>query len=241
MSYLNQPQEPVENWWKRMISYDQFLKEKQEMIHLFMGEYRWLSNFYEIPILYKGKLFPTSEHAYQWAKCDDSFGGKHAAEVIRKAETPGAARKYGQTCPMRSDWDSVKDQVMMDVLCVKYSIPEMKDRLLNTGYKYLVECTFWHDNHFGVCIKPGCKCQVMQVPAKNMLGKISMELRHALQNGKEMKIKGYVIRYKDGYYNQGGHPVTFSEATIYATAEEAEMHVRELIEVDKIEPIMEYV
>lgn len=40
-------------------------------IDKFRGEYFFLSNFAPCKVTYKGKVFPTVEHAFQAAKCLD--------------------------------------------------------------------------------------------------------------------------------------------------------------------------
>lgn len=38
------------------------------MIHEFKGKTKWLSNFELVPIPYKNRIFPSSEHAYMSEK-----------------------------------------------------------------------------------------------------------------------------------------------------------------------------
>ena len=41
------------------------------MINEFKGDYRWLSNFEAVTITIDGNSYPSVEHAYMAAKCDD--------------------------------------------------------------------------------------------------------------------------------------------------------------------------
>ena len=54
----------------------------------FRGEYRFLSNFYEHPIVYQGVEFKTTEHAYQALK----FSDPGIRQEIIDAPTPGKAK-----------------------------------------------------------------------------------------------------------------------------------------------------
>ena len=45
-----------------------YAKADEEEIKGFFGDYRWMSNFHQCPVMWNGKIFPSSEHAYQYAK-----------------------------------------------------------------------------------------------------------------------------------------------------------------------------
>ena len=61
----------------------------------------------------------------------------------------------------------MKLKVMEDILRIKFSIPKLKQDLLNTGEVELVEGNWWKDDFWGVCTEKG----------QNHLGKILMKLR----------------------------------------------------------------
>ena len=71
------------------------------MITSFSGPNRFLSNFFEHPMMVDGLRYPTLEHAYQAAKTNDP----ELRERIRSAATPGEAKRAGKLVPLRSDWD----------------------------------------------------------------------------------------------------------------------------------------
>lgn len=65
-------------------------------------------------------------------------------ETIRRAETPGEAKKLGQTrkVTLRSDWEQVKDDIMRECLRAKFTQHEnIRMTLLKTGDALLVEHT----------------------------------------------------------------------------------------------------
>ena len=137
-------------------------------IREFQGKYRFLSNFFPSPVAMDGKEYPSVEHAYQAAKTLD----KDRREVIRQQETPGRAKRAGQRAPLRKDWDEVKLRVMEILVRRKFkSHDNLKKRLLATGDEELIEGNTWRDYFWGVCNGRG----------ENMLGKLLMELRAALQ------------------------------------------------------------
>jgi hypothetical protein len=133
------------------------------MVKEFQGEYRWLSNFWNCSVLYEGIRYNSVEHAYQAAKTTNVA----ARQAIAACSTPGQAKRMGRTVAMRPDWNQVKDQVMLDLLRLKFSIPELKKLLLSTGNQELQEGNKWNDTYWGVCNGRGL----------NKLGKLLMQVR----------------------------------------------------------------
>jgi ribA/ribD-fused uncharacterized protein len=136
-------------------------------IESFSGDYRFLSNFWAAPILLFGLPYPTTEHAYQAAKCKFAI----ASENIRLATTPGKAKRMGREAHGRKDWDLIKVDVMRLITRLKYDIPELRMLLLTTGVEELIEGNTWGDTFWGVCEGQG----------QNNLGKILMEVRDSLR------------------------------------------------------------
>lgn len=147
------------------------------MIRIFSGANRFLSNFY----YHDGW---TVEHMYQAAKTN-SPDGKLA---ILNASTPSAAKKLGRTVALRSDWEEIKDEVMLKLLLLKFKIPAMRRKLLDTGHQELEEGNYWHDNEWGSCYCMKCRT----IPGNNKLGKLLM------------KVRSYYSGVEDGLFAYGG-------------------------------------
>lgn len=136
------------------------------------GDHGCFSNFSRHGITLKGEYWPTTEHYFQAQKF---AGTKHETEV-RKADGPKTAAEMGRDRkrPLRSDWESVKDDVMRDAVRAKFTQHKnLQDILLATGDAILVEHTvndsYWADGGDGT--------------GKNMLGKILMEIREEIKSG----------------------------------------------------------
>ncbi|GEM_PF-207837 len=133
-------------------------------ISAFTGKYAFLSNFFAAPIRYENQTWPTVEHAYQAAKtlvCNEK-------ERVRRAATPGAAKKLGRRVSLRRDWDAVKIGIMQDLVRAKFDQhPELRNLLIETKDAQLVEGNTWNDTFWGVCNGRG----------RNELGQILMNLR----------------------------------------------------------------
>jgi len=85
---------------------------------------------------------------------------------------PSEAKRLGRRVRLRSDWEQVKYDVMLDVVRAKFNQhPDLAQKLLATGDEELVEGNDWGDTYWGVCNGRG----------KNMLGKILMRVRAELR------------------------------------------------------------
>ena len=124
----------------------------KDYIISFEGDNRFLSNFWNAEIMYDGKVYPTAEHTYQAAKTLDDT----EREVVRLAYGAGAAKKAGRRVTLRPNWDSIKDDIMLEILRLKFADNDLKEKLVKTEDKVLVEGNYWHDNWFGVCYCEKC-------------------------------------------------------------------------------------
>ena len=129
--------------------------------------YGFLSNFHTSTIYVGGKSYPSVEHAYQAAKTLDD----DVKETIRKAKSPGEAKKLGKCVQLRSDWDAVKVDLMRGFLRQKFDSPFLRHQLLQTGDAELIYGNTWNDRFWGVCRGTG----------QNWLGKLLMQLREEFQ------------------------------------------------------------
>lgn len=143
----------------------------REVIHFYSttGEYGCFSNFSRHPVFLKQKRWPTTEHYFQAQK----FAGEPDEEEIRMAKTAMIAARMGRDRkrPLRRDWESVKNQVMLEALRAKFTQHEdLKAILLGTGDAQLVEHTerdaYWGDGGDG--------------SGKNRLGQLLMQVRAEL-------------------------------------------------------------
>ena len=139
----------------------------------FTKENRWLSNFHEVEVMFEGYTYASTEHAYQAAKTLDL----EERELFRKPGLrPGEAKKMGTVLALRDDWDEVRFDIMRDLNEQKYQTPDLKEKLLATGDRDLIEGNNWHDCFWGSCICDNCDGK-----GQNNLGKILMAIRDDLR------------------------------------------------------------
>lgn len=131
------------------------------MIDRFEGDMYFLSNFYPAEFIYKGVKYLNSEAAFHAQK---QPGREHEFANL----SPDQAKKLGRSVELRKDWETVKNDIMHDIVYEKFNQnPDLRRRLIDTGDAYLIEGNWWGDTYWGVCKGIG----------KNQLGVILMKVR----------------------------------------------------------------
>lgn len=139
-----------------------------------------LSNFSAFQLFWRGEVFPTSEHAYQWAKFDHPIGSpnwattRHFRNEIKTARSAHEAFKLAENNNSLKllNWNELRVGYMTSILMAKAGQHEyVRRKLLATGDRELVENS-WRDNFWG---------WGPSKDGKNMLGKLWMEVRAELK------------------------------------------------------------
>lgn len=154
------------------------LFDDSEVIKEFSGDYRFLSNFWPSPFDYKftdGEVyrFKTVEHFYQSMKFKVN-NPAYFLEII-DTDSPGKAKRMGKRKEGYigdSGWNPVKNLVMRIGVEYKFKDPSLRDMLIATGDKILIEGNRWGDTYWGIDLETG--------EGKNVLGNILMHTRNNL-------------------------------------------------------------
>lgn len=104
------------------------------------GPLGYLANYSDHGFYKDGKYWPTAEHYFQAQK----FFDENIKERIRFAETPKEASTIGRdrNLPLRSDWEEVKQDIMLETVLLKFRAnPDILELLLATGDEELIENT----------------------------------------------------------------------------------------------------
>lgn len=134
----------------------------------FQGPDRFLSNFYDTPIVYEGIPYKNAEAAFQAQKAKTAQG-----RMAYSSLSASAAKRQGRREDLRPDWEDVKITEMYRIVRAKFTQSEtLAWRLLDTGDKPLVEGNTWNDVFWGVCRGKG----------ENWLGVILMAVRNILRS-----------------------------------------------------------
>jgi len=138
-----------------------------DKITAFVGEYRWLSNFWPSPVWLSDEVYSTVEHAYQAAKTLDLETRKM---FQRQSVSAAVAKRLGRGLVIREDWEGLKMEVMRSLLIQKFTNTHLTDLLISTGDMEIIEGNWWGDTFWGVCKGEG----------QNHLGRLIMEIRSTL-------------------------------------------------------------
>jgi ribA/ribD-fused uncharacterized protein len=132
----------------------------------FFNEWRFLSNFWECPVLFEGIIYPSAENAYQAAK---TLNVEDRLKL--KLMDSKSAKSFGKKVILRDDWNSIKLDIMLGIVLDKFSRnSELSQKLIDTGDSHLEESNYWGDTYWGTCRGVG----------QNNLGKILMQVRSSL-------------------------------------------------------------
>lgn len=138
--------------------------------------YGILSNLYRREIEFEGRIFPTSEHAYQAGKAIKPA----VREWIQAAPSPSLAAMAAHglyTWDVVPDWATIKFDRMRAVLRAKFTQhPDLAEVLISTGAKRLVEAGTVNNAVNRLWGEVNGK-------GENMLGVMLMEVRDQLASG----------------------------------------------------------
>lgn len=139
------------------------------------GEYGYLSNLYPAEIKFEGKLFSSSEAAYQYGKPRN----KEIADWIIAAPKQHLIALTAHALlsfDIVQGWSKNKIDRMRQCLRAKFSQhPHLKQKLLDTGNAKIIEDS--KTDSFWGCGKNG--------KGKNMLGVLLMEIRESIRKNYE--------------------------------------------------------
>jgi ribA/ribD-fused uncharacterized protein len=150
---------------------------KKDIAGFFIGGWYVFDNFAPFQIEWRGKLYPTSEHAFQAAHFFDTK--PEIAEKVRLCRSPREASDYANSNKQYDDpnWKQKRVAIMEELVrCKIEQHPFVKESLVGSGDKYIVEMNDndefwgWGKNHDG----------------QNMLGTIWMKVRQELMAGRSL-------------------------------------------------------
>lgn len=169
-----------QNWQQLTRSYSVW---DDNNIKGFFGQYRWLSNFELTDVAFEGDVYPSSEHAFMAAKTLNrheriplmlipaSREGEDSVSFMSASD----AKAYGRSVKLRDNWDNLKKDFMRAILLDKFGRNlELRQKLIDTGDKYLEETNHWGDTYWGV--------DYQTESGQNNLGKLLMEVREFYKN-----------------------------------------------------------
>lgn len=163
---------PIHGDSEHRVAENRLSLDTDKQVFFYEQDHYYLSNFSAFMIHWKERVFPTSEHAYQWMKfIDDPL----KMNAIQTASSAHMAFKLAERWRpyRREDWEEIKIPTMYDILLAKAQQHEyVRRKLLETGNRQLVENS-WRDDFWGWGPKRD---------GRNMLGQLWMQVRTKLRN-----------------------------------------------------------
>lgn len=151
----------------------EILKEKGMLeISLYRGEFRFLSNFWLVDIVYGGRMWPSVEHAFQAYMTNDEAMRQKIHSMINPSDVKKESQK--EDFPLRNDKEEIQLFLMSELIKRKFSVkdhPELAYKLFLTDPLLLIEGNNWGDTYWGICGNIGY----------NNLGKLQMQQRENIK------------------------------------------------------------
>lgn len=141
----------------------------------FKDKYAFLDNCYPINITYKGLNYTCVQSAFE--------ASKETSKIARIPYTTmdGYTAMSYPTNRIYSDWEDRQDNIMYELLTIKFNNEELKQKLINTNDSYIEYINSWHENYWGIC-----DCENCSDKNYNKLGIMLMKIREILQNDKKV-------------------------------------------------------
>lgn len=162
-----------------IMSYERIIKSNSKYIGFFGCEF---SNFYKCNFKINGIEFSSSEQAFMFCKAK-LFDDNKIGELILKSINPKECKRLGRKVSNfnKNKWNESKEKFMFIILKAKFSSNEsLKNKLLNTGDKVIVECAPF-DKEWGIGISVDEMLNGDKWKGDNKLGEILMKVRYELR------------------------------------------------------------
>ena len=145
--------------------------------------FNFMSNFFPVEITHDDVIHSSSEQAYQYAKAS-RYKDSVAMQKILHSRNPSEAKRLGyrvKNFDLR-DWNSVKDDIMKDILRVKFQEgSDLAGQLLNTSGKSLAYAGMSKTFAIGMSLNSKNIFDTSKWPKNsNVLGKCLMAIRTEL-------------------------------------------------------------
>lgn len=147
----------------------------------FYGKNSPYSNFYYVEFDYKGYKVTSSEQAFMLEKA--LMFDKSMVKRILSTTNPAEIKKLGRKVKNFDEkkLNEVRYDIMVDILCAKFSIEPLKTELLNTGIEFIVEASptdkIWGA---GLALGDPRLNYAKYYPGRNLLGHALMDARARL-------------------------------------------------------------
>lgn len=139
-----------------------------ECAFFYTGKWYCFDNFSAFAVYWRGRKWPTVEHAYQAAKFDDALIVEKIWQATSAHETKRIANDPQNLGFIRPNWNEVKHGIMKEILLAKFEQHEYVQKKLKESRGMILVEDSHRDSHWG---------RGPRWDGENWLGKIWMEIR----------------------------------------------------------------
>ena len=151
---------------------------------IFQGHHSYLSNMSRSEIMFEGRKFNSAEKAFQFKKAE-LCNRQEEAKSILNMDDPYMAKRVCKNMKETNEWKQKKEKVMKEILEAKFKQNEdLKVKIVGTGNLNLIEGTSDRVWGSGVPIAKYKDIDPKNLPGKNLLGQILVDLRKKLSKNK---------------------------------------------------------
>lgn len=145
----------------------------------------YLSNWYNSPFDLDGMHFSSVEQYIMYQKCI-TFGDTESAKAVMATDDPARHQTIGKAASGYNDkvWAGMRQLVAMRALYAKFTQnPELRQKLLDTGDAYLVECAYSDTTWAcGIRLSDDKRHDISNWRGTNILGFALMEVRERIRS-----------------------------------------------------------
>ena len=146
----------------------------------FASRFSGFSNLFPNPVEIEGKVYPSTEHYYQYQKCLAAGDHETASEVLLSPE-PEDAMAIGQRVRRTNKWyQNEGKELMKKALRAKFREGKMKQKFIATGRVVIVEATRNQTWGTGVPFTSNDVLNPRSFSGQNLMGVSLMEVRSEL-------------------------------------------------------------
>lgn len=122
-----------------------YVSSDESKVFGFFEAFEFLALNFPCGVKYKGREFPSAANAFYSARCST----EEDIATLQEAD-PYQTRDMARNLPIPSNWMDVRGTVMKEVLESKFSDEDLKEKLIKTKSKSLINANHWGDDFWGV-------------------------------------------------------------------------------------------
>jgi len=122
-----------------------YVSSDESKVFGFLEDFEFLALNFPCVVKYKGREFPSAANAFYSARCST----EESIKTLQEAD-PYQTRDIARDLPIPSNWMDARESIMKEVLESKFLDQGLKEKLIKTKSKSLINANHWGDDFWGV-------------------------------------------------------------------------------------------